>query len=153
MLLGRELIVAYLVAMPLGRVLTIATRPRWRDVLLVIGATAAAALLAAVIGSKQYWGYYFHRPAVDERVTRARQVHSAMLVGTEPNTSEETSLVARPSPSLDEAIEWGRRDPYSTPRYRGLVALADRRLLPRTPPPLDPQLWCRLTPRSRPPAC
>jgi hypothetical protein len=138
MLFGLQLVLAYVIAMCLGRLLTMATRPKRRDVLLAVCATGAAALLAAVIVSKQYWGYYFVRPPLDERVARARQVHSVSLVGTEQGATGDTRFVARRDLSLDEAIQRGRTYPYDAPHYGGLVALADRRLLPAALPSARP---------------
>jgi hypothetical protein len=132
---GRELIVAYLVAMLMGRALTIATRPRWRDVLLALAVTAGAALLAAALVSKQYWGYYFSRPPLDARVVKTREVRAVTLVET-LETGGQATFVARRDLSLEKAIQVGRRNPYDHPRYRALVALSDRQLLPEAPAPV-----------------
>jgi hypothetical protein len=136
-LVGFDLLVASVVAMLLGRALTVTTRPARRDVLLAVGATVAVALLAAVIVSKAYWGYHFRRPLLDERVMRARQVHAVSPVGTGP-AAGATEFVLRPDFSLDEAVQYGREHPYEAPHYRILVALADRRLLPAAPPASEP---------------
>jgi hypothetical protein len=140
----QSIIVPYVIAMPLGRLLTIATRPKRRDIVLTVCATTAAALLAAVIVSKQYWGYYLRRPPLDERVAKARQVRSLTLVRMEQDADGKSRFVAHPdlSPtprdlSLEEAIQWGRISPYDTPHYRSLVTLADRQLLPGTPPAIQ----------------
>ena len=134
-LLGVQLVGVYVVSMPLGELLAMATRPRRRDVLLAVCATAVAAFVAAVIVSEQYWGYYFRRPALDERVARARQVHAVTFVETQ-GAGEPSRFVASPDQSLEAAIRAGRKHPYDFPSYRALVTLADRRLLPEGPAPV-----------------
>jgi hypothetical protein len=132
MLLGVRLAVAYVVSMPLGGLLAMATRPRRRDVLLAVCATAAVAFLAAVIVSKHYWGYYFSRPPLNERVARTRQVHAVTLVETQ-GAGGPSRFVASPDQSLEATTRAARKHPYGFPSYRALVALADRRLLPEAP--------------------
>jgi hypothetical protein len=134
-LLGVQLVGVYVVSMPLGELLAMATRPRRRDVLLAVCATAVAAFVAAAIVSEQYWGYYFRRPALDERVARARQVHAVTFVETQ-GAGEPSRFVASPDQSHEAAIRAGRKHPYGFPSYRALVTLADRRLLPEGPAPV-----------------
>jgi hypothetical protein len=65
-------------------------------------------------------------------------VHSVSAVRTEPEASGAAAFVPVPDFSVDEAVQHGREYPYDAPRFRGLVALADRRLLPAAPPAAPP---------------
>ena len=66
----------YLVAMPLGRLITDAARPvrAGRIFAVVTLSIAALAVLAGAGFSRYYWGYWFTRPSVDWRLAEARSL-------------------------------------------------------------------------------
>src|SRR5690606_3199742 len=73
-LIGTELLLAYLLGMPVGRWLEggAASPPpgprAGRILLLVVASTIVPSCVAAPFVSKAHWGYYFEKPPMDARV-------------------------------------------------------------------------------------
>jgi hypothetical protein len=135
MLLGFQLVLAYVVSMPLGGLLAMATRPRRRDVLLAVCATAAVAFLAAVIVSKQYWGYYFSRAAA-ARACRASAPGARRDARRNAKRRWAVEIRREAGPVARRSHPGGTGESVRQAHLRALVALADRQLLPETPTPV-----------------
>ena len=121
--------VAYLLTMPLGRLVTDLARPI-RAGPIYAGVAVACVLGAVLAGgaiSRWYWGYWFARPALDARVAEARTLDALTPIDTASAATPGEFGVRGTSDWSDDSRLAGGRDPgdYYTLQGRVLNALED----------------------------
>lgn len=104
-----------------------------RELRHLFGLAFLGALGAALITSKLYWGYFFTRPGLDDRIAGARTYLSVTTFSSEPTARTAARLIAskRDLVQLADLVE---TDPYDFSGYAVLVRLRERGLLERLPP-------------------
>jgi hypothetical protein len=98
------------------------------SVLIVCGS-----FFAALIVSKFYWGYVFHRPDVLLELHDVTKVISVIPVITEQTPSGLYHFVLNPQFSIAEAITCAQKDPNYVLDERILIYLNEKNLLPESP--------------------
>lgn len=126
------------------------SRP-YKLILIVLACAPIIALLAAIITSNIYWGYYFRRPAVDQRIVNVDRIISITPVEVNDPNLRTPEFIVEPQYSLGgifgrkidgsihSLVEAGRADEYYCLTERVLVALDDAELLSDPHPTLGDQ--------------
>ena len=89
-----------------------------------------ATFVAAIVISRNMWGYWFSRPAILREADSIARVEAVISFDVKTLDTGERRLVADDNRTIREAFYWAEQDPYSILDTRILYRLRDRKLLP-----------------------